>query len=112
MTFRRGHDRSLTARLFAIVFVSVFLSFVAATAIAAYASWTVYEGDAEQRLKKQAEIVEGRLAGLSPEGMAELLASLGLADARSTLIASDGTVLFDKKSLLAVWRCYWLVDLR
>lgn len=50
MIAKAGKENSLAARLFVILFAAMFLSFIAATALAAYVSWTAYEGDAEERL--------------------------------------------------------------
>ena len=58
-------------------------------------SWTAYEGDAEERLTAQLEVVEGELQGLDSKQMEEVLARTHLADTRITLVAGDGTVLYD-----------------
>jgi two-component system phosphate regulon sensor histidine kinase PhoR len=92
---KAGKENSLAARLFVILFAAMFLSFIAATALAAYVSWTAYEGDAEERLTAQLEVVEGELQGLDSKQMEEVLARTHLADTRITLVAGDGTVLYD-----------------
>ena len=95
MIAKAGKENSLAARLFVILFAAMFLSFIAATALAAYVSWTAYEGDAEERLTAQLEVVEGELQGLDSKQMEEVLARTHLADTRITLVAGDGTVLYD-----------------
>ena len=50
MSVPNGRESSLATKLFTILFASMFISFIAATALAAYVSWTAYEGDAEKRL--------------------------------------------------------------
>lgn len=95
MSFAGEKGRSLTARLFAIIFASALLSFVVAAAIVAYVSWMVYEGDAEERLVAQLEVVCEQISGLEDEEMLDLLSSINLADARITLVSGDGSVVYD-----------------
>lgn len=95
MSFAAEKGRSLTARLFAIIFASALLSFIVAAAIVAYVSWMVYEGDAEERLVAQLEVVCEQISGLEDEEMLDLLSSINLADARITLVSGDGSVVYD-----------------
>ncbi len=89
--------KSLATHLFAILFSFAFISFIAATAIAAYVSWTVYEGDAEQRLIAQLEVCATQIDDMGSEEMVAKLSGVELANTRITLVASDGFVLYDSE---------------
>ncbi len=93
----REGGKSLATHLFAILFSFAFISFVVATAIAAYISWTVYEGDAEQRLTAQLEVCAAQIDGMDSEEMVAKLSGVDLANTRITLVASDGSVLYDSE---------------
>ena len=93
----REGGKSLATHLFAILFSFAFISFVAATAIAAYISWTVYEGDAEQRLTAQLEVCAAQIDDMDSEEMVAKLSGVDLANTRITLVASDGSVLYDSE---------------
>ena len=88
--------KSLAGRLFAVLFVFslavTFASSVASTAL----SFTVYENEAEELLLSQASSYAEGLRGLrSQEAMADSLENIPFVDTRCTLVADDGTVLFD-----------------
>ena len=88
--------KSLAGRLFAVLFVFslavTFASSVASTAL----SFTVYENEAEELLLSQASSYAEGLRGLrSQEAMADSLEGIPFVDTRCTLVADDGTELFD-----------------
>lgn len=87
--------RKLSRRLFAAFFlVSLFAFLIAAAAIVAV-SWQVYEGDAEERLAHQAEATAEELHDETADQMKATLAATTLADTRITLVATDGSILYD-----------------
>ncbi|MBQ9058610.1 MAG: hypothetical protein IJ125_05460 [Atopobiaceae bacterium] len=61
------------------------------------ASWTVYEGHAEHRLRTQTELYADEFGSLSEAEISHELKACNLADTRITLIGADGTVLFDSE---------------
>ena len=89
--------RTLSARLFEAFFSFALLTFLAATAIVVTVSWTVYEGDAEERLSSQARATAEEVAGLDAAETAERLSTVMLSGIRITLVAADGTVLYDSE---------------
>lgn len=89
--------RTLSARLFEALFSFALLIFLAATAIVVTVSWTVYEGDAEERLSSQARATAEEVAGLDAAETAERLSTVMLSGIRITLVAADGTVLYDSE---------------
>ena len=89
--------RTLSARLFEAFFSFALLAFLAATAIVVTVSWTVYEGDAEERLSSQARATAEEVAGLDAAETAERLSTVMLSGIRITLVAADGTVLYDSE---------------
>ena len=90
-----GGKRTLRGRLFVALFALSLAVFAAtATAIVA-ASWRVYEGAAEQALLSQAEAYASTLESQKDLAMEDTLSHLVFVDTRCTLIADDGTVLFD-----------------
>ena len=93
--------RFLSKRLFAAFFslaLSVLLLSVAAVVAA---SWTVYEGDTEQRLSSQATGTAALLSRVEEDEARASLESLALADTRVTLVAGDGRVVFDNQATAA-----------
>lgn len=89
--------RTLSARLFEALFSFALLTFLAATAIVVTVSWTVYEGDAEEQLSSQARATAEEVAGLDAAETAERLSTVMLSGIRITLVAADGTVLYDSE---------------
>ena len=88
--------KSLAGRIFWVLFLFSLAVAVAATVAATALSFSVYERDAEQILLAQAssyaELIEGKR---SEDAMAASLAELPFVETRCTLIAADGTVVFD-----------------
>lgn len=88
--------KTLAGRLFAALFALSLAVALAATVAATAASYAAYERDAESTLLAQAAVYASAIApAQDEESMAESLAGLPLADVRSTLVAADGTVLYD-----------------
>lgn len=85
----------LSNRLFVTFFALSMLIFAASAAAVVTVSWVTYEGNAEGSLSSQVEVTADRLVGKSEEQMVEDLQSPLLADIRVTLIAGDGSVLYD-----------------
>ena len=88
--------KSLAGRIFWVLFLFSLAVAVAATVAATALSFSVYERDAEQILLAQAssyaELIEDKR---SEDAMAASLAELPFVETRCTLIAADGTVVFD-----------------
>ena len=88
--------KSLAGRIFWVLFLFSLAVAVAATVAATALSFSVYERDAEQILLAQAssyaELIEDEH---SEEAMAASLAELPFVETRCTLVAADGTVVFD-----------------
>lgn len=91
----RSERKSLSLRIFVMLFAVALLTFLATAAIVVYFSWTVYEGDAEQRLSSQVSASSQKIANKSQAEMTRILADERLAGTRITLVAPDGTVLYD-----------------
>ena len=93
--------RTLSGRLFAAFFsLSLSVLMVSVAAVVA-ASWTVYEGDAEQRLSSQAVATAQLLSQAGEDDAQAALESLTLADTRVTLVTGDGRVVFDNQAQAA-----------
>ncbi len=88
--------KTLAGRIFWVLFLFSLAVAVAATIAATALSFNVYERDAEQILLAQAssyaELIEDEH---SEEAMAASLAELPFVETRCTLVAADGTVVFD-----------------
>lgn len=88
--------KTLAGRIFWVLFLFSLAVAVAATVAATALSFSVYERDAEQILLAQAssyaELIEDKR---SEDAMAASLAELPFVETRCTLIAADGTVVFD-----------------
>lgn len=91
----KSKRRALSPRLFASLFSLTLLSFLAAAFVVVTVSWSVYEGDAEKRLSSEAEEAAENVAGMNTQQAIEYLSSLILTDTRITLVAADGTVIYD-----------------
>ncbi|WP_350455539.1 sensor histidine kinase [Slackia heliotrinireducens] len=87
--------KKLSSRLFAAFFLLSLVVFLAATTTVVAMSWMVYEGYAEERLVHQTETTAADLRGMDTEEMKAVLARTTLADTRITLVAPDGTILYD-----------------
>ncbi|MGN0073333.1 MAG: sensor histidine kinase [Coriobacteriales bacterium] len=91
-----GPHKTLAGRIFAVLFlfslVVTFAASVAATAL----SFTVYENEAEELLLSQvSSYAEGLRRFSSEEDMVRALEDIPFVETRCTLVAADGTVLFD-----------------
>ena len=97
-----GGRRSLAGRTFASFFaVSLAISVLVGVAITT-ASFFVYEHDAEESLLARASACASALGERSDgESMAAALESAPLVGTRATLVAADGTVLYDSYADLA-----------
>ena len=84
--------------MFAALFAFSFAAMLAATVAATAASYSSYESDAEARLLSQAQQCAQLLNRQGDEDAQATLAGLPLADERATLIAADGTVLYDNQA--------------
>ena len=94
-----GGRKSLAGRAFALFFaVSLAISALVGVAITT-ASFLAYERDAEDRLLAQAQACASELEE-QPDGeaMAVELAKTPFVETRATLVAADGTVLYDSYS--------------
>ena len=88
--------KSLAGRIFWVLFLFSLAVAVAATVAATALSFSVYERDAEQILLAQASSYAGLIEDKrSEDAMAASLAELPFVETRCTLIAADGTVVFD-----------------
>ena len=88
--------KSLANRIFAALFVLSFGAMLAATIAATAASYTSYEKDAEDYLLNQAQDFAQLLQDEpDADAICALAQDFPLADTRTTLVAADGTVLYD-----------------
>ena len=93
-----GSKKTLSSRIFAALFAFSFAAMLAATVAATAASYSSYESGAETRLLSQARQCAQLLEQQDDEDDRATLAGLPLADERATLIAADGTVLYDNQA--------------
>lgn len=88
--------KTLAGRIFAVLFLFSLAVTFAATVAATALSFTVYEREAEELLLSQATSYAEGMRGLDgEEAMVSALESIPFVDTRCTLVAADGTVLFD-----------------
>ena len=87
--------RSLTRRIFVVLFVLSFCVMSCAAVAATAASFRVYESDAEELLLSQASTYARALEGKSQDEMRSFLDGLVFVDMRCTLVGSDGRVIYD-----------------
>ena len=87
--------KSLARRSFVTLFLLSLAVMVTAVLAATAASYSSYEREAEDYLLVQARTCAVSLEGKSAQDMVEALQALPLTDTRVTLVAADGTVLFD-----------------
>ncbi|MGN0037533.1 MAG: ATP-binding protein [Coriobacteriales bacterium] len=88
--------KTLAGRIFAVLFLFSLAVTFAATVAATALSFTVYEREAEELLLSQATSYAEGMRGLDgEEAMVDALESIPFVDTRCTLVAADGTVLFD-----------------
>lgn len=87
--------KSLARRSFVTLFLLSLAVMVTAVLAATAASYSSYEREAEDYLLAQARTCAASLEGKSAQDMVEALQALPLTDTRVTLVAADGTVLFD-----------------
>ena len=80
------------------IFAFSFVAMLAATVAATAASYSSYESDAETRLLSQTQQCAQLLEQQGTKDDQTTLAGLPLADERVTLIATDGTVLYDNQA--------------
>ena len=100
--------KSLAGRIFWVLFLFSLAVAVAATVAATALSFSVYERDAEQILLAQASSYAGLIEDKrSEDAMAASLAELPFVETRCTLIAADGTVVFDNYADPASTRRLW-----
>ncbi len=91
MSARKTLSGKIFAVLFAVSVVVMLVSSVAATA----ASFTSYEQEAEALLLSQTSTYASTIEGMSDKEAVELLGKDNFVDTRCTLIAKNGSVLFD-----------------
>ena len=90
-----SHD-TLAGKTFRLFFCLSLAVACVVAAVVTTASYLAYESDAEDRLLKQVSECVDVLQSQQGEGdPVAVLSSLALADTRVTLIADDGTVLYD-----------------
>ena len=90
------HQRkTLASRTFAILFVTSLVVMVVSAIAATAASFTTYETEAEHLLLSQATSYAESISELDEDQMAHALSRVTFFDIRCTLVAGDGTVLFD-----------------
>lgn len=90
-----SHD-TLAGKTFRLFFCLSLAVACVVAAVVTTASYLAYESDAEGRLLKQvSECADVLRAQAGDDDPAAALASIALADTRVTLIADDGTVLYD-----------------
>ena len=87
--------KSLARRSFVTLFLLSLAVMVTAVLAATAASYSSYEREAEDYLLAQTRTCAASLEGKSAQDMVEALQALPLTDTRVTLVAADGTVLFD-----------------
>ena len=102
--------KSLARRSFVTLFLLSLAVMVTAVLAATAASYSSYEREAEDYLLAQTRTCAASLEGKSAQDMVEALQALPLTDTRVTLVAADGTVLFDSAvdaSTLTRQCCAW-----
>ena len=87
--------KTLSGKIFAILFAVSVVIMLASSIAATAASFYSYESEAEDLLLSQTSTYAKALDSYTVEGAVEKLESEHFVDTRCTLIAKDGTVLFD-----------------
>ena len=90
--------KTLSGRIFALLFSLSFVVMLVATVAATAACFNVYEKQAEELLLSQAESCADSLKGETADEMIASLQDLPLVEVRCTLVAEDGTVLYDSEA--------------
>ncbi len=90
--------KTLAKRTFVLFFISSLLVMLAATVATTAASFSSYERDAEERLLSQAAVLsEAIKSDADVDDMRATLEQSFLGNIRCTLVAADGTVLYDSQ---------------
>lgn len=92
MGFKRA---TLYGRTFGFLFSLSLVMMIAVMVVVTGVSFSVYEGEAERMLMSQAESVSGLIGNDSEHEATLELEDTSFVDTRCTLIAQDGTVLYD-----------------
>ena len=95
MTPQPQNGKRLSTRLFAALVLMSLLVLLAAVSALVAVSWTIYEQDAEDVLVDQTRKCGTELSVLGEAQAISRLSTMVPADTRATLIAGDGTVLYD-----------------
>ncbi|MGI6221106.1 MAG: ATP-binding protein [Coriobacteriales bacterium] len=91
MAFRR----TLRGRIFAVLFTLTLVVMIAVAVAIMGASFSSYESEAEELLLSQTATCAHELAGMDAEEVCDALGDMPFVNTRCTLVAEDGTVLFD-----------------
>ena len=87
--------RTLRGRIFAVLFALSLVVLISVTIATTSASFTSYEKEAEELLLSQTATCAHELEGKDAAAACDVLDDMPFVNTRCTLVAEDGTVLFD-----------------
>ena len=87
--------QTLRGRIFAVLFALSLIVMISVTIATTSASFTSYEKEAEELLLSQTATCAHELEGKDADAACEALDDMPFVNTRCTLVAEDGTVLFD-----------------